>query len=297
VNAAVVKTDQFLKRLIGENVDLVTALDPGIGRVEIDPGQLDQVLMNLVLNARDAMPSGGKLTIRTRPDADGEIPGGPWVVLEVSDTGTGMDPAIIEHIFEPFFTTKAPGHGTGLGLATVYGIVQQSGGLISVDSGSGRGTTFRVCLPRSNEVPTSSHPVAAPPRRGTETLLLVEDEPRVRALALRILRDGGYSVLEAPGGPEALQLLETDPRRIDLLITDIVMPTMSGLDLAARVVEKRPGARVLYISGYADAPFVHPGGLPADAHFLSKPFTDETLCGRIREILDAGPAAPEGRGR
>ncbi len=283
LNVVAGSMDPLLRRAIGEHIELVAALDPRAGRVKVDPGQLDQVMLNLVLNARDAMPGGGRVTISTGSEEGGVAPGS-WVTLEVADTGTGMDAATMSHIFEPFFTTKE-GRGTGLGLSTVYGIVQQSGGHIRVASEPGKGTRFRIWLPRSNEDPAiPDHAPKAAPTRGTETILVVEDEPRVRALAVRVLREIGYTVIEAEDAEEALRIAETDKRLIHLLLTDVVMPRLSGPEVARRFSATRPSARVLFTSGYLDRAA---GALPEGAHFLPKPFTDDVLARRIREILDA----------
>ncbi|MBI2920737.1 MAG: PAS domain S-box protein [Planctomycetes bacterium] len=297
LNATVEAMDQLLRRVIGENIELVVTRDPTAGRVKADPGQLDQVIMNLALNARDAMPEGGRLTIETSSNGPEAPPGGPWAMLAVADTGSGMDQATLSHIFEPFFTTKEPGRGTGLGLATVYGIVQQNGGHIRVASEPGKGSTFRIFMPQAAGEATdaATAPASARPRRGTETILVVEDEPRVRALAASILRENGYTVIEAAGGAEALRLVDADARPIHLVISDIVMPRMSGTELAGQLAPKRPAARFLFISGYADMSYVHPGGLPEGAAFLAKPFTEEALARRVREVLE-GKAGGEGEG-
>ncbi|KAF0246391.1 MAG: PAS/PAC sensor hybrid histidine [Planctomycetota bacterium] len=292
LNVQVANMDQLLRRVIGENIELVAALDPRIGRVKADPGQLDQVILNLALNARDAMPSGGRLTVSTGTDVGG-VAAGSWVTLEVSDTGSGMDASTLSHIFEPFFTTKE-GRGTGLGLATVYGIVQQSGGLVRVVSKPGQGSTFRVFLPRATEEMASvdSAPLAAA-RRGTETILVVEDEPRVRALAVRVLREIGYTVLEAEDPAHAIRLAETDKREIHLLFTDVLLPGLSGPEIARRFTTARPRSRVLFTSGHFDSAV--PGSrLPEGASFLPKPFTDDVLARRVREVLDAPALGGDG---
>ncbi len=291
LNAVVGAMDPLLRRATGEHIELAAALDPRGGRVKVDPGQLDQVILNLVLNARDAMPGGGRLTIATGRDEGGIAPGS-WATLEVSDTGTGMDAATLPHIFEPFFTTKE-GRGTGLGLSTVYGIVQQSGGHIRVSSEPGHGSCFRIWLPRSEEEASQAEAASsALPRRGSETILVVEDEPRVRALTVRVLRDIGYTVIEAEDAEQAARVAESDARPIDLLLTDVVMPRLSGPEVARRFSTARPGARVLFTSGYVDR---GSGALPEGAQFLPKPFTDDLLARRIREILDAPANGGQGR--
>ena len=296
VNAIVANMDKMLRRLLGEDVALVTHLAADLGPVSADPGQLEQVLLNLAVNARDAMPQGGRLTIETAnvflteeyAERHHRLPPGPYVLLAVSDTGVGMDEITQKHLFEPFFTTKEVGKGTGLGLATVYGIVKQSGGYIWVYSEPGRGTTLKVYLPR---VPGAAEPlpvaVESPElRRGTETVLLVEDAAPVRSLARKGLESYGYQVLEAADGPAALELSARHPRGIDILVTDVVMPGMSGRELAERLAPARPGMRVLYTSGYTDDAMVHQGVLRSGVAFLQKPFVPETLARKVREVLD-----------
>ncbi|MGH7397838.1 MAG: ATP-binding protein [Candidatus Rokuibacteriota bacterium] len=292
----------MLGRLIGEDIALLTTPTPGLGRVKADRGQIEQVVMNLAVNARDAMPQGGRLILETaNVDLDedyvrrhvGARPG-PHVMLAVSDTGSGIPREIQDQIFEPFFTTKEPGKGTGLGLATVYGIVKQSGGYIEVDSEPGRGTTFRIYLPRLDAAATpadrSTPPGAA--AGGTETILLVEDEEGVRELARDILRASGYTVLEARNGAEALLLCERHQGPLDLLLTDVVMPRMSGRELAERLAPIRHDLSVLYMSGYTDDAVIRHGVLGAGTAFLQKPFTPATLVQRVRETLDLA-AAPK----
>jgi PAS domain S-box-containing protein len=288
----------MLRRLLGEQVELVASARPGGGSVLVDPGQLEQVIVNLAVNARDAMPAGGRLTIETAPvelDAEyaathAEVPPGPYVVLAVSDTGLGMDPETAAHIFEPFFTTKPPGEGTGLGLATVYGIVKQSGGSIYVYSEPGAGTSFKIYLPaveKPAEPPAGTVPAGHPTPTGSETILLVEDEPAVRAFASRVLAAQGYTVLEAPEAEAALALAATHPGPIELLVTDVVMPGLSGRELAERLVVDRPALRVLYMSGYAENHLGRSGTLAADIAYLPKPFTADALARAVREALDA----------
>jgi len=288
--------EKMLRRVIGEDVDLVTALDLNVGSVKADVGQLEQVLMNLAVNARDAMPTGGKLTIETAnvehdPDSAREREAAPvrrCVMLAVSDTGIGMDEATKARIFEPFFTTKEPGKGTGLGLATVYGIVQQSGGFIWVYSEPGHGTTFKIYLPQV-EAPLEGRAVGAAPGdlpRGTETILLVEDAAAVRAVTRQVLERQGYTVLEAAHGAAALQTAAGHPGPIHLLLTDVVMPVLSGRQLADQLARLRPDAKVLYASGYTDDAVVRHGVLEAGISYLQKPFTADSLARKVREVLD-----------
>ncbi|OLD59472.1 MAG: hypothetical protein AUF60_05345 [Gemmatimonadetes bacterium 13_1_20CM_69_28] len=298
LNALVLDMDKLLRRLIGEDVELATVLDPTLGRVTADPGQLEQVIVNLAVNARDAMPQGGKLTLETRNiDLDSSytlehslVKPGPYVQLTVSDSGIGMDEETQAHAFEPFFTTKPRGQGTGLGLAMVYGTVKQSGGFIWVYSEPGRGATFKIYLPRV-DAPVESAAPPAPverPPRGSETVLLAEDEPAVRAIARQALERQGYTVLAAPSGADALALAAQHGATIHLLLTDVVMPGMSGRDLADRLTAQRPGIRVLYISGYTDNAIVRHGMLEPGLAYLQKPFRPDALVRKVREVLDAG---------
>ncbi len=296
VNAIVADTAKMLQRLIGEDVDLNTVLEPSLGRVKADAGQIEQVLINLAVNARDAMPQGGKVTIETSNTELHETytqayPGlrpGPFVLVAVSDTGTGMDEATKARIFEPFFTTKEAGKGTGLGLATVFAIVKQSEGHIAVYTELSRGTTFKCYLPRIEEiagigVSGSRH---GPVGHGTETILLTEDEPALRALARHVLGMHGYTVLEAGNGEKALRIAEDYKSTIHLLVTDVVMPAMSGRQLAERLTAVRTGMKVVYLSGYTDDAVVRHGVLQAKAAFLQKPFTPGALAQKVREVLD-----------
>jgi two-component system cell cycle sensor histidine kinase/response regulator CckA len=295
LNQLVERIKKLLHRTIGEDIQLVTLLTSPLGRVCADPGQIDQVILNLAINARDAMPAGGTLTIATdhvdlddqhrARHADGL--GGPCVVISVTDTGIGMDEATLARLFEPFFTTKARDKGTGLGLATVYGIVKQSGGSISVASEPGRGTTFKIYLPRVAHASIEALPDRAIPLPGgTETILLVEDQAEVLAVANACLSRHGYKVLVATGGDEALRLAAHYDGPIHLLLTDVVMPAMSGADVSRALVLSRPGVRVLFASGYTDSVIVRHGVLEPDVDFIEKPFTPERLLTRIRAVLD-----------
>ncbi|HEU5040926.1 MAG TPA: response regulator, partial [Gemmatimonadales bacterium] len=295
LNATVAELDGMLRRLLGPEVTLETDLDPALWYVLADPGQIEQVLMNLVVNARDAMPRGGRLRVATanRTIAAGEErPGGPrpgvYAAVAVTDTGTGMDSDIQARIFEPFFTTKEPGKGTGLGLSTVYGIVQQSGGHVLVESAPGRGSTFTVLLPR-HDGSGAALPARADRRilpGGTETLLLVEDEAAVRSSARRLLERHGYAVLEARHGADALRIVEEGPGEVDLVLTDVVMPEMGGRELVERLRARRPSLKVLFMSGYTEKSITPDGVMPPHTGFVEKPFTVEQLLRRLREILD-----------
>jgi PAS domain S-box-containing protein len=319
LNSLLSEIEKMLRRLIGEDVELITLLDPGLGRLKVDPGQIEQVVLNLAVNARDAMPTGGRLTIRThntvltetqaREHAD--LPPGPYVLLAVSDRGCGMDEATMARIFEPFFTTKEVGKGTGLGLATVFGIIAQSGGFIEVDSALGSGSTFRIYLPQIGEdarCEELNHAQIKIPR-GDETILLVEDEESLRDLAQMILEANGYAVLTAQSGDDAVRICQEHPDVIHLLLTDVVMPKMSGRELTAFLGSSRPKMKVLYMSGYTDDTMVRHGLQDAEINFLPKPFTPVTLAQKVRGVLDgrnsrhdfalpgaptpgAGPAAP-----
>jgi CheY-like chemotaxis protein len=286
---------KLLDRLIGEDIEIITIADPSLGAVRADPGQIEQVLSNLAVNARDAMPHGGKITIETHNvDIDESfgrsLPSarqGPYVLLAFSDNGCGMDSQVRSLIFEPFFTTKGPGRGTGLGLSTVYGIIKQSGGDILVYSEPGTGTTFKIYLPRVSE-PVDVKAISDPEERtvgGGKTLLLAEDEELVRHLGVDILEGHGYTVLQAATGEEALRIAHEHEGQIDLLFTDVVMPRMNGKELADRIREFYPQIKVLYSSGYTDEAIVHLGVLEPGIAFLQKPFTPSSLKRKVRELL------------
>lgn len=296
LNSVVREMDAMLQRLIGENIDLVALLKPSLGQIKADPGQLEQVLLNLVVNARDAMPKGGKITIETGHKYLDEtyarehvaVQPGRYVVLTVSDNGVGMDADTQKRIFDPFFTTKPVGKGTGLGLSTVYGIVKQSEGSIWVYSESGRGTTFKVYLPRVDEVTDAEDGMSGLQgvHGGSETILIVEDEELVRELAVEILEQCGYVVMAAANGEEGLRICKGFDGRIDLMITDVVMPQMSGRELAERITALRPETCVLYMSGYTDDAIVRHGILEENMSFIQKPFLPDALARKAREVLD-----------
>jgi two-component system, cell cycle sensor histidine kinase and response regulator CckA len=320
INAVVAGVETMLRRLIGEHVELAMRLQAAAGRVLVDPGLIEQVIVNLAVNARDAMPGGGGLVIETAdvelgvPDASGAggagaagaasaageagagagstILPGPQVLLTVSDSGSGMDAATRARIFEPFFTTKELGKGTGLGLATVFGIVQQSGGRIEVASEPGQGSSFKIYLPRAAGAAKAPEPASAASEErpgGAQTVLVLEDEPALRQLVRTLLEGGGYTVLVAEGVATALALAERHPSPIHLLLTDVVMPGLSGPEAAVCLLAVRPEARVLYMSGYAGDPIGHRGLLPAGAPLLVKPFTEASLLRMVREVLAAVP--------
>jgi two-component system cell cycle sensor histidine kinase/response regulator CckA len=302
LNAVVSESEKMLGRLLGEDVELVTSLDPDLGHVKIDPGEMEQVIMNLAVNARDAMPRGGTLTMETANLEHTEasagkygypVAMGSYVRLTVTDTGIGMDEATRAHIFEPFFTTKGLGKGTGLGLATVYGVVEQSKGHISVESKVGRGTSFTILLPRLATPVTS---VGEDPRKdavlhGTETVLLAEDDDAARGLWREMLETLGYRVLEASNGAAAIEMVHVYPGRIDLVVTDVVMPQMGGGELSERMAETHPGIRVIFLSGYTADTILRQGIAETGLPFLQKPFTAQQFARKIRETLDAEPAA------
>jgi CheY-like chemotaxis protein len=289
--------EKLLRRLIGENIELVTSLADDLGHVRADPGQIEQVIVNLAVNARDAMPNGGRLILETSKMEidesyaslhDPVLPGS-YVILAVTDTGVGMDKPTLARLFEPFFTTKEVGKGTGLGLATVYGIVKQSGGYIWAYSEVGRGTKFKVLLPGEEEVAELAEKEVAYlyPSGGEETVLVVEDEKLVRNLVREILSQHGYKVLEASRGTEALEVSGRHKGPIHLLVSDVVMPGMTGPELARRLTALRPEMGVLFMSGYTDDAILHHGVLEPGTEFLQKPFTAGSLGGKVRHMLDA----------
>jgi signal transduction histidine kinase len=296
LNGVIRNMEAMLRRLIGEDVELMAQLAGDLGRVKADPGQLEQVVMNLAVNARDAMPQGGRLTISTANVSLSETDArsryhaqaGPHVVLSVTDTGLGMPPEVQAHLFEPFFTTKEPGKGTGLGLPTVYGIVTQSGGHIEVETAPGEGTSFRIFLPRvdSPVSPDTPRP-SGPGGRGSETVLLAEDDQAVRRLVSKVLQSGGYTVLEANSGVQAIELCRNHPDRIHLLIADVVMPGMSGMDLARQMRALRLDLRVLFVSGHTESGVRRRGVVDPKIVVLKKPFEPDALLRRVRELLGA----------
>jgi PAS domain S-box-containing protein len=296
LNILLQNLNKMLRRVIGEDIELVTLFAEDLGRVKTDPGQIEQVILNLAVNARDAMPSGGKLTIETaNVELDGAyarrhvaVTPGRYVMLAVSDTGVGMTPEVRDRVFEPFFTTKEEGKGTGLGLSTVYGIVKQSEGNIWIYSEPGHGTTFKIYLPQVEELweEVKEKVVEKELPRGSETVLVVEDEQEVRKLAVRVLKMQGYKVLEASQGDDALRLCEEHNRPIQLMVTDVVMPGMDGRELTNRLMLLHPEIRVLYMSGYTDNIIVHHGILERGINYIQKPFTVGALAGKVREVLD-----------
>jgi len=281
LNAAISDTRKMLRRMVGEDIVISTSLEPELPPVLIDPGYLVQVVMNLVVNARDAMPLGGELSISTRR-VDGED---REVALTVTDTGEGMSDLVKARVFEPFFTTKSDGHGTGLGLSVVHGIIQQAGGRIELDSEVGVGTQFRIVLPAVDAPLDSIADLGTAGARGDERVLLVDDDRHVRRCAARALRARGYSVVEAADALEAIRQLGTS--EIDLLVTDVVLPGMDGRQLVEVVQASRPSLKVLYISGYTDDAVVRRGVLHAEVAFLEKPFRNHALAGKVRQVLDA----------
>jgi len=305
LNDVVGGIERLVRRLVGEDIDVRTALAADLGTVRADPSQLEQVIVNLAVNARDAMRAGGRLTIETaNVELDRSyferhplVPPGPYVLLAVTDTGSGMDPETVGRVFEPFFTTKPKGTGTGLGLSTVYGIVKQSGGFIWVYSEVDHGTTIKVYLPRTFAAPSSGRTAEEPviSLRGSETVLVVEDQPELRELARRVLTGHGYQVLVAADGVDALKVAERTGR-IDLLVTDVIMPGMGGREVALLLGAARPELKVLYVSGYPDESIVHHGVLEAGIAFLQKPFSADGLARKVRQVLDEGqpPAADRG---
>jgi two-component system, cell cycle sensor histidine kinase and response regulator CckA len=296
LNEIIVGMDRMFRRLIGEDIEFFTLASPDLPPILVDTGQIEQVLMNLVLNARDAMPEGGKLTIETcaieldeaYASSHSEVVPGTHVMLAVTDTGSGIDKATQARIFEPFFTTKPKGKGTGLGLSTVFGIVKQSGGHIWVYSEEGKGTTFKLYFPVTRAQPTPASPSApVATQRVSETILVVEDEPQLAKLMVRILTGAGYQVLAARSGREAIELSANHTLPIQLLLTDVIMPQMSGKQLAAELALRRPTMKVLYVSGYTDNSIVHHGILDPGVAFLQKPFSFDTLTKKVREVLES----------
>ncbi len=297
LNDVVIDLEKMLKRLIGEDIEFHISLTQDLGYVRADPAQIEQVLMNLVINARDAMPKGGKLTIETaNTELDRQYAAnhpdtteGCYVMLAVTDTGIGMPKETIDHVFEPFFTTKEKGHGTGLGLSTVYGIIKQSGGNIWVYSEPRKGTTFKIYLPREENLKTERTPKPVLiDCRGTETILVVEDEKAVRDLTRRVLTSAGYQVITAANAGEALLECERTHTHIDLILTDVVIPKMSGIELVNRLSLIIPNPKVLYMSGYTENTIVHHGVLDEGTHFIAKPFTTVDLLKKVRTVLDSG---------
>ena len=296
-NTVVARMESLLRRLLGEDIDLDVVLIRGVGHVKVDPGQIEQVITNLAVNARDAMPLGGRLTIETQcvtidKDVARQLgvtmPSGSYVLLAVSDSGGGMDEATRARIFEPFFTTKGPSRGTGLGLSTAYGIVKQSHGFIWAYSEVGQGTSFKIYLPQVTEAAGRDRPrPTVVSRSGTETILLAEDNAGLRKLAMRVLEPAGYTVLGAATAEEALRLLERHEGSVHLLLSDVVMPGMSGRQLAEHLAQTRPGLKVLYMSGYTSDTIVRHGVLEAQVPFLNKPFSAAALLQKVREVLDS----------
>jgi hypothetical protein len=289
--ALVTGMEPLLRRLVGGDIELILLNPRGAGRVKADPAQLEQVIVNLATNARDAMPQGGKLVIEVA-SVDLEegassknigLPPGPYVMMAMSDTGIGMDAETRSRLFEPFFTSKGPGAGSGLGLATVYGIVKQSEGAITVYSQSGCGSIFEIYLPRVKEPPAAAAP--RPSAKGSETILLVDDEDGVRKLVHAVLKSNGYDVLEASNGNLALAAYEKNAHKIDMVLTDVVMPQMTGFELGAQLSGRAPGLKILYMSGFRDNTS---GGEAGEKAFLHKPFTPDVLLAKVREILDGG---------
>jgi two-component system cell cycle sensor histidine kinase/response regulator CckA len=296
LNAVIINIHKLLCRIMGEDVSLVTKLQPDLGMIKADSGQLEQILMNLAVNGRDAMPGGGVLTIETanieldssRAACIPNVRPGAYVQLTVSDSGIGMAPEVLGRVFEPFFTTKLPGQGTGMGLATVFGIIKQSGGHVAVQSEPAKGTSFQIFLPRTVErtaLPDAAEPVVKI-LRGRESILLIEDEPQVRHLAGQLLRNAGYTVLDAENGSQAILFAQQHLGPINLIVTDVIMPGMNGNEAAKALLKTRPQCKVLYISGYTHETIVKRGVLPKDAELLQKPFTQASLTNKVRELLD-----------
>ena len=304
LNDLIIELDQMLRRLLGEDIELVILPSGTLDLVDVDPGQIEQIIMNLAVNARDAMPDGGKLTIETANitlDESGalrhsEASSGPHVILSVADTGSGMTQGILNRIFEPFFTTKEEGKGTGLGLATCFGIARQNGGHIEVNSELGLGATFKLFLPRAESAiqaraGSGGSATSGLSPSGTETVLLAEDEPLVRSLVARVLRDRGYQVVEAATGQEALDIFQSlESGSIQLLLTDVVMPQMGGVELAQRITELQPNTKVLFASGYTQEPRFLTGDPSQEIRFIQKSFLPDALASKVREVLDLEPA-------
>jgi two-component system cell cycle sensor histidine kinase/response regulator CckA len=301
LNTLASEMDRMLPRLLGEDIEVSLELDPELGSVKADQGQIEQVIMNLAVNARDAMPKGGKLKIQTANVVLDQIytrnhPGskaGAYVMLGVTDTGTGMDAGTLTHMFEPFFTTKERGKGTGLGLATVYGIVKQSNGYISVESSLGKGSAFQIYLPRHEGQPAAELKSGIVENlRGSESILLAEDSEALRKLAQSNLESAGFRVLSAQSGEEALEIATHHGSTFDLLLTDVVMPGMNGRVLAEQLLPRQPRMKVLYMSGYTDSFIAGHGVLEPGTYLLHKPFTEEVLIRKVREVLDGGKQPP-----
>jgi CheY-like chemotaxis protein len=297
LNAAIRNLEEMARRLVGENIRFQLELGESIGRIRVDPVQLEQVIVNLIVNARDAMPQGGVITIRTdrvrvesgASPAAGHAAPGAYVRMRVADTGVGIAPTVLEHIFEPFFTTKEPGRGTGLGLATVYGIVSQHGGSVRATSQMGHGTEFEILLPEldnaEREAAPAPSPIAFP--SGSETVMLVEDDPSLLTLASQALTELGYRVLGAPGPAGALRILEREGPGVAMLVTDVVMPEMGGRELAERGRRICPGLPILFVSGYTRDAALAKDSESDGFHYLEKPYTQLTFARKVREILDA----------
>jgi hypothetical protein len=293
LNTVVTDIERMLRRMIGEDIAVVMDLDPSVGNILADSGQVEQIVMNLAVNARDAMPEGGRLTIASRwkdltstlSTSIGQAPPGRYAQLTVTDTGCGMDDDVKARLFEPFFTTKPLGRGTGLGLSTVFGIVQQSGGFIAVESELHNGTAFSILFPSVDTPADSPTSPSHVPQRGSGTILLVEYDEPVRTLNARSLRSYGYDVIEAVDGPSAIQLSSSHPGPIDLLLTDVVMPEMGGRRLAEAIIEQRPQVKVLYVSGYTDDEMLRQGILHHEVAFLQKPFLPATLVQMVQDLL------------
>jgi nitrogen-specific signal transduction histidine kinase/CheY-like chemotaxis protein len=300
LNASIRNLEDMARRLVSENIRFRLDLSESIGRIRIDPAQLEQVIVNLVVNARDAMPAGGVITIRTdrtrvesgAPPAAVQAPPGDYVRLRVTDTGVGIAPTVLEHIFEPFFTTKEPGRGTGLGLATVYGIVSQHGGVVHATSQVGKGAEFEILLPEVTDADQDAAPEPSPVAfpAGTETVMLVEDDPSLLTLASQALTELGYRVLGAPGPVGALRILERERADVAMLVTDVVMPEMGGREFATQSRRIAPGLPILFVSGYTTDADLAKGSEADGFHFLEKPYTQLTLARKVRDVLDSSRA-------